>query len=120
MKLTDRFFRRGFLAAIGLGAAAAVLAPSVGQAEEEHDAEYEQRAIEEIERSQYHEAIAQARADGYNRGREVEMARQEARQATVGPDAWSIGTARHYSGSYRWVKSDGSSSAAQRIWWTEG
>lgn len=67
--------RRGFLATIGLGAAAAALAPATTQAEKE------QRVIEEIERSQYYEAIAQARADGYNRGREVEAARQESRQA---------------------------------------
>jgi flagellar biosynthesis/type III secretory pathway protein FliH len=56
---------------LSLGVAAAAIAPSVHAAEEEHDAEFEQAMAD---------AIAQARADGYNRGREVEMARQESLQ----------------------------------------
>ncbi len=67
--------------------------------------------------------VAQARADGYNRGRDAEAARQESKLSQrlhpVHVDDWSDGEARAYSappGSYRWVRSG--DSEPRRIWWT--
>lgn len=103
---------------LGLGAAAAALAPSVGQAASapygyvavpepampvdlwtDGPIKIEPLSIQAIKgtirpatREEYEDAIANARADGYNRGREVESARWEARQdPSVTPSQMSRG-----------------------------
>lgn len=55
-----------------------------GGVEDEHDAEFEQAIVANMppghDWPSWKAAIEQARADGYNRGREVEMDRAESRQ----------------------------------------
>lgn len=108
MKLTDRFSRRGLLSLIGLGAAAAALVPTPTKAaaaepltpcghiaDECCDACWGTgEATMSATRS-----YANGRADGYNRGREVEAARHEARAEVVDGAITSI-TLTNYGNGY--------------------
>lgn len=98
-----RTTRRGLLGLIGLGAAAVAVGGAVEPARAEEKgsrsaAMFDSRVLFSVDKNGVHigdvrddverevvsdavnDMLAQARADGYNRGREVEAARQEARQ----------------------------------------
>ena len=97
-----RVTRRSLIGMLTLGAAAAALAPAGAGAVADHAFEWdcahreervwrcgncyrpdhEHAVIPNPTEVAYRAGVEQGRADGYNRGREVEAARQESRQST--------------------------------------